>query len=76
MLKELQITVETDPPDWVWSEIFHLAMEHQLTTYDASYLSLAIRKDLPIATQDDALLNAAMKCGVPIYYPDPGHKWE
>ena len=40
-----------------------------LTSYDAHYLQLAIRSGLPLATTDEALTQAAEKCGVPIYQP-------
>ena len=36
-----------------------LARAHRLSFYDAAYLELAQRKSMPIATLDDALLDAA-----------------
>lgn len=41
-----------------------LAEKYALTAYDATYLELAIRKDLPLATLDKALAKAAKKAGV------------
>ena len=35
-----------------------LALQHQLTVYDAAYLDLALRTGFPIATQDKALVTA------------------
>jgi predicted nucleic acid-binding protein len=69
LLSGLPISVEQEPPDRMLREILSLAREHELSTYDASYLDLAIRLDLPISTQDASLLNAARKCGAPIYEP-------
>lgn len=43
-----------------------LAVQHQLTLYDATYLELAIRLGLPLATKDSALLRAAVAVGVPL----------
>jgi len=40
-------------------EILALARKHRLTFYDAAYLELARREDLPLATLDNALGNAA-----------------
>jgi len=40
-------------------EILALARKHRLTFYDAAYLELAQREDLPLATLDNALGNAA-----------------
>ena len=42
------------------------ANAHGLTAYDASYLSLALRRGVPLATVDQALLRAAAECGVPL----------
>ena len=36
-----------------------LAREQRLTTYDVSYLELAMRLGLPLATKDSALARAA-----------------
>ena len=41
-----------------------LAAQYALTAYDAAYLDLALRKGLPLATQDKALKAAAAKTGV------------
>jgi len=50
-------------------EILSLAREHELSTYDASCLDLAMRLDLPISTLNTSLLQAAGKCEVPVYEP-------
>lgn len=42
-----------------------LAAEHALSAYDACYLELALRRRLPLATLDQALLAAMQRCGVP-----------
>ena len=39
-------------------------MRYDLTMYDAIYLELAIRRDLPLATLDDKLRRAASQAGV------------
>jgi predicted nucleic acid-binding protein len=41
-----------------------LARTHQLTAYDASYLELAVRAGLPLATVDKDLIRAAQSAGV------------
>ncbi|MEN9888325.1 MAG: hypothetical protein RL559_362, partial [Pseudomonadota bacterium] len=43
-----------------------LAAEHALSAYDACYLELALRRTLPLATLDRALLAAMARCGVPL----------
>jgi predicted nucleic acid-binding protein len=42
-----------------------LAADHALSAYDACYLELALRRRLPLATLDLALLAAMQRCGVP-----------
>lgn len=44
--------------------VCELAEKYGLTTYDASYLELAIRLDLPLATLDSDLYNAAVEVDV------------
>lgn len=46
--------------------VIALAREHGLTAYDASYLELALREGLPLATLDAGLRAAAARAGVPL----------
>ena len=46
--------------------IVRLARRTSLTTYDASYLELALRRGLPLATRDEALRTAACREAVAI----------
>jgi len=66
LIAELPIIVKQEPPERMTKEIFALAREHKLSTYDASYLDLAMRKGLPIATLDKNLIAAAKRSKVPI----------
>jgi predicted nucleic acid-binding protein len=45
-------------------ELPTLAQKHSLTNYDAAYLALAMRLDLPLATTDADLRRAAAATGV------------
>ena len=49
--------------------IAHLAFKHGLTTYDATYLALALAEGLPLATLDRQLAAAARAEKVPILGP-------
>ena len=71
LLGGLPIVVEREPPERMLKEIVSLARECRLSTYDASYLDLAMRLDLPISTLDASLVKAAGKCQVPLYDPRP-----
>ena len=66
LLSELPIIVEQEPPERMIHEILALAREHKLSSYDASYLDLAMRKGLSIATIDKNLVAAAKRIRVPI----------
>ena len=66
LVHSLPIIVEQESPDRMLTEILGLARAHRLSTYDASYLDLAMRLGLPLATQDKALTMAAKKCRVPL----------
>jgi predicted nucleic acid-binding protein len=47
--------------------VLGLALTHQLTVYDATYLELAQRRVLPLATLDKALIQAAQAEGIPLF---------
>lgn len=49
---------------------FVLAREHRLSFYDALYLELAIRRNMPLATLDNALGRASVSVGLPVL-PQP-----
>jgi predicted nucleic acid-binding protein len=49
-----------------FKEIISLARRWNLSTYDSSYLELAIRLGIPLATQDTDLARVAKACGVKI----------
>lgn len=51
------------------SELLGLALRHDLSAYDATYLDLALRLQLPLATQDVALREAALASGVGVWMP-------
>jgi len=69
LVGDLPITVEQETPGRMLKEIVSLAREYGLSTYDTSYLDLAMRLGLPISTQNGSLMKAAKKCRVPTYEP-------
>lgn len=66
----LPITIDACSTFSWMSHVIDLARQYSLTTYDASYLELALRLELPLATLDNALLRAAKQTGVAIYQPN------
>ena len=58
-LAELPITIDTDTDAYAWTTTLRLADRFGLTMYDATYLELAQRRSLPLATLDKELREAA-----------------
>ena len=57
------ITVDLVPEE---AEVLRLARKHKLFVYDAAHLELAMRKQIPLATLDKALIAACKKDDVPL----------
>ena len=62
----LSIRVDPETDQHAWHATARLASRHALTLYDAAYLELARRRDLPLATLDKALRAAAVAESVPL----------
>ena len=67
ILDAFPITVDGETVAHAWADTMHLARAHNLSSYDASYLELAIRLGLPLAAQDGKLKTAAEAVGVPLF---------
>ncbi len=65
-LKALPIEVDLAASDEAWTATLSLAKKHQLTIYDAAYLEMAIRRDLPLGSLDLKLRSAAKSDQVPL----------
>jgi predicted nucleic acid-binding protein len=65
-LGKLNIQIDSETASKGFHEILSLAYSEGLTTYDASYLELALRKGLGIASKDLQLCQAARKLGVKV----------
>jgi predicted nucleic acid-binding protein len=63
-LESLPISVDAETRMYTWSRTLELADLHRLTVYDATYLELALRLSLPLATLDDDLRRAAQGEGI------------
>jgi predicted nucleic acid-binding protein len=63
-LGQLRPVVDEEGPRVALSKLSDLAAEHTLSVYDATYLELAIRRRLPLASRDAALNRAAKVSGV------------
>jgi predicted nucleic acid-binding protein len=65
-IAHLPISVDPIHTIHAFSQILPLARQAQLTEYDASYLELALRLSLPLATLDVQLQRAAKNAGLPL----------
>ncbi len=65
-LAQLNITTDLDTDEYAWTSTLRLAERCQLTLYDAAYLELAQRLNLPLATLDQELRAAAVVVGVSV----------
>lgn len=66
LLSRLNVQVDAETASLAWTAISDLAAKYTLSVYDASYLELALRKRLPLASRDEPLRAAARKSGVKV----------
>lgn len=64
LISNLSIQVDEETSYRAFHETSQLAYKEKLTSYDASYLELALRLGIPLATKDKALAKIAKKLGV------------
>ena len=64
MLEGVDIEVDAATFAHALSDTLQLARRYKLSAYDASYLELALRLGIPLATLDEDLQQAARKAGV------------
>jgi predicted nucleic acid-binding protein len=60
----LPIVVDEQTPNRALSTVLDVARSERLSSYDASYLELAMRRGVPLATKDGDLARAARRMGV------------
>jgi predicted nucleic acid-binding protein len=65
-LGDLGVIEEPQPQGITFGAVPDLAARHCLSSYDAAYLELAIRLQLPLATLDESLRKAAEQENVPL----------
>lgn len=64
LLSTFDVVVDSEAPLRAFAELLPLCRSHALTTYDAVYLELAIRRMIPLATLDRDLRAAAKSLGL------------
>lgn len=66
LIESLRIEIDGETTRRAWSETLEVSRRAELTTYDAAYLELAIRRQATLASKDKALLKAARANKVPV----------
>lgn len=66
LLQSLSIVIDYSTSSQALKQILILGRENNLSSYDAAYLELALRLNLPLATNDNRLKEAAIRCNVTI----------
>ena len=66
LLARLPIVTDRSTEQRALKEILELSRGEYLTTYDAAYLELAMRRGFPLATLDRSLARAARRAGVDV----------
>ena len=64
MVQRLDISLDIASTGQALGNTLQLARRYKLSAYDASYLELAMREGLPLATLDEDLIKAARRAGV------------
>ena len=66
LIAQLPVATDAETAGRAFRETLALARTEGLTLYDAAYLELAVRRGLPLASRDEALLAAAKRVGVAV----------
>jgi predicted nucleic acid-binding protein len=65
-LEQMELQVDLETAEQLRSTTIELARVERLTVHDATYLELALRKQLPLATLDRDLAMAARRRGITV----------
>jgi predicted nucleic acid-binding protein len=66
-IRSFDITIGREGTERVLTEVYRLAVTYRLTDYDAVYLELALRMNLPLATLDQELAQACLAAGGTVF---------
>lgn len=70
IIRELPAVIDHEAAAIAFTRLVDLASEHDLTIYDATYIELAKRRQLPLATNDTRMKQAAIQAGVDLWRRD------
>lgn len=73
IIRELPVVIDHEAATVAFTRLVDLASEHELTVYDATYIELAARRQLPLASNDERMKEAAITAGVDLWQSEaPG----
>lgn len=65
-LGSLKIIADEESAGRAFTDVRRLAIAYRLTSYDAAYLEVALRRNLPLASLDDELIRASKAAGAAV----------
>jgi len=74
IIRELPAVIDHEAAAVAFTRLVDLASEHELTVYDATYIELATRRQLPLASNDARMKQAAIRSGVDLWQSDASEK--
>ena len=69
LIRELPIVIDSEAAALAFTRLVDLASEHELTVYDATYIELAMRRQVPLASNDTRMKQAAVRAHVDLWLP-------
>jgi predicted nucleic acid-binding protein len=70
IVRELPTVIDHEAAAIAFTRLVDLASELELTVYDATYIELATRRQLPLATNDARMKQAAIRSGTDLWVSD------
>ncbi len=64
---DMPIEVDSQTSSAAWGSIARIARTYKLTSYDATYVELAQRYSIELATRDKAMIKAAVSLQIPLF---------
>lgn len=74
IIRDLPVVIDHEAAAIAFTRLAELASEHELTVYDATYIELATRRQLPLASNDTRMKLAAVRSGVDLWRSDASAK--
>jgi predicted nucleic acid-binding protein len=74
MIRALPAVIDHEAAAIAFTKLAELASQRGLTIYDATYIELAMRKQLPLASNDAKMRQAAIGSGVELWQSDASEK--